>query len=215
MAARTLEELPVLPLMGDVLFPNGLVALAMHRTEWDRRERELTSGPVLLAAIRPGRERQERARSLYRFGTVAGLVARHVGEVTVELMAIGLDRGKVEAYIGEGDQLRALVRPVLAPQKGKYDERSVLSELRVTLRHLGRFDPLATQLYDEVLSPVDDPWQLTDLIAANLLDSVEDQQRVLETRDPLKRVELVREHLRRLELTLTRSPWSEPSAYLN
>lgn len=209
------DELPVVPLMGDVLFPHGVMELGMSCEEWERRAPELEPGPVLMVAVRPGREHWERARSLYRFGTVAALVPERLEGDVIHLVTVGIDRAKVDAYYEAAGNLHAVVRPVPGPRKGKHDERSLLDELRLTLRHIGRFDPMTAQLFEEVLTPIDDPWQLTDLVAANLLDSVDDRQRVLETRDPLKRVGFIREHLRRLELTYSRAPWTTPAAFLN
>lgn len=212
----TTEELPVLPLWGEVLFPNGLISIDVDRFEWRRRLADLDAGPVLLATIRPGCEGDERRTSLYRVGTVAALAPQRMGQHTVEVLAVGLDRARVDAYFGQGENVRALIRPLAAPRKARAHDTRLLQELRVTLRHLGRYDSGTSRLFDEVFAPIDDPWQLVDIVAANLIDTVEEQQQVLELKDPMARLDLVRAHLRRLELIFTRSAWGgASSAFLN
>jgi Lon protease-like protein len=198
MVRRALEEFPVLAVMHDVLFPNGVVTLQLCYREWDRRSDDLCGGLVLVATLRPGRELRDRAAGLYRVGTIARIVPQRLFDEHVELAAVGLERARVRGYRRHDLDLRALAQPFAAAQDTAAGA-ALLRELRITLQHLAGLDRRVAQLYAEVFAPIDDPWQLTDLIAANLLQSLQARQRLLSARNPDARVSLIRELLRQLE----------------
>jgi ATP-dependent Lon protease len=194
-----MEELPVLPVTGEVLFPNGVLGLSLDPKAWEGLAKVVEAGPVLVVARRNESFRLRDPSGLYRTGTVAYVARTETTRTAVEVVALGLTRGVVESFSGCEPSLRALVTHRPALPVAEVDEEAVLRELRAALRRIARFDAAVSDTLRQVLGPVDDAWQLVDFIGANLMDSLADRQAVLEARNPLRRLELVRAHLRRLE----------------
>lgn len=198
------DELLVMPVDDEVLFPHGMLALVLP--PWAALDVDAVNAddPALFLTRRPGRKGSNKRRDLYRVGTVARLLATRFPDGSTEVLAFGLARASVQSFRGPDLELRARVcwldehGPVAA------DGPAVLSELKSTVRRIVSVVPSLPEDLEEALMPIDDPWQLVDLIAANMVGQVADRQRVLETRDPQKRLELVRGHLARLERSFGR-----------
>jgi len=208
-------ELIVLPADDKVLFPHGALTTVLAPEDAFAVEDIIDRGPVLFVARRPGHTQRDNHRALYRTGTIAELVGRELPDGSVHLTALGLARAKVESYRGREPFLYAqVVVPAEAPISG-VDEQSVLHELRAAVVRLGQIDPLVEPEVVQELLPIDDAWQLVDLIGGNLVPELEDRQRILETWNRYDRLELVRRHLRQRELTFALPGRRPPAAYLH
>lgn len=195
-------ELFVVPVADEVLFPGGVLSTVLSAEEGFDIEELIDSGPVLFVTRQPVLIRRRKHRGLYLTGTIAELSSMESPDGTVFLEARGLARATVESYRGREPSLFARVvarsdSPVMSAEEAR-----VLHELRAGLRRIARVDPRIELDVLRELMPLGDPWQLVDLVAGNFVPSVEDRQRLLEASDRLERLELLRGHLQRLELTL-------------
>lgn len=208
-------ELFVVPVDDEVLFPHGVLNTVLSPEEAFDVEELIDQGPVLFVARRPGLARHKGHRGLYRTGTIAELAATESPDGTVHVVAMGLARASVERYRGREPSLYAQVTARAEAPVSGVDESRVLHELRAAIRRIGRVDRRVEQELVRELMPIGDTWQLVDLIAGNLVPELEDRQRLLETWNRYARLELVREHLRRIELTFSLPGDRPPDAYLN
>jgi ATP-dependent Lon protease len=191
------ETLAVLPLRNAVLFPHTAISVDVR----GKLAQRIGSGSVtqmVAIAQRDWSVADPGPTDLYAVGTVASLYPvqrsepmrlRIEGKTRVRvvewLKADGAFEAKVEA-IAEGDtpyehaeawlwELRQLAMPLL-------DERGV------------------TQNVVRSVKKVTSPFTLADLLASNLLQTVQERQVILEAAPPQARVERVLKHLRRISV---------------
>lgn len=208
-------ELFVVPVTDEVLFPHGVLNTVLSPEAALDLEEVIDQGPVLFVARRPGRARPTGHRGLYRTGTIAELAATASPDGSMHVVALGLARATVESYRGREPSIYARVSAPAEARVSGVDETRVLHELRAAVRRIGRVDPRVERELVRELMPIGDLWQLVDLIGGNLVPELEDRQRLLETWNRYARLELVRDHLRRIELTLALPGERPPGVYLN
>ncbi|MEW6435099.1 MAG: LON peptidase substrate-binding domain-containing protein [Myxococcota bacterium] len=207
-------ELFVVP-ADEVLFPHDVLVTAVSPMVALDLEEAIDAGPVLFLARRAGASRGSGRAGLYRTGTIAQLSTVEAPDGRVYLMARGLARATVEGFAG---RLPSLYARVLAPPEAPVfgvDEARVLHELRASVRRIARSDPhLEPELVEELMG-ITEVWPLVDVVAGHLVPSLEDRQGLLETWNRFRRLELLRAHLRRLELTGALPGGRPPDAYLH
>ncbi len=178
-----LEELPVLPLRGTVVFPLTVVPLAAAQPRSLRLIDEVMSGDRRVALVLQKNDEQENAgpEDVYLTGTVATIhQMMRVPDGSVRLAIQGLERVRLNGFTREEPFLVAKVRP--APETV---EESVEVEAlsRNTVDLFQRLVSLVSHLPDELITAalnVDDPKHLVYLVATNLRMESEERQRLLE-----------------------------------
>ncbi|EQD66348.1 ATP-dependent protease LA, partial [mine drainage metagenome] len=187
--------LPVLPLRDVVVYPHMVIPLFVGREKSMRAleaamesERQI----LLVAQTSPDIEEPGEAE-LFRTGTVASVLQMlKLPDGTVKVLAEGKFRAEVTGYRREHDMLLAEYRELDPVYSREERELDVVSRTLVSL-----FEQLVKQsrkLPPEVLatlSGIDDAGRLADTIAAHLSVRIADKQKVLETADVGKRLELL------------------------
>ncbi|MBE6441578.1 MAG: endopeptidase La [Desulfovibrio desulfuricans] len=195
------EVLPVLPVRDVVIFNYMILPLFIGREKSVHAvDAALKSGRHLLVCAQKEESTEEPGpQDLYTVGTVVQVMRMlKMPDSRVKILVQGVSRARISGYPQVDPYLEARIEPV-AEQTPATDAtveallRSVReqSEKVLTLRGLSSPDVLA------VLQGVDDPGRLADLIAANMRMKTADAQRILETENPVERLELVNSQLQR------------------
>jgi ATP-dependent Lon protease len=207
---RIPSELPVLPLKDIVTFPYMIVPLLVTReksilaieqsVEKDRL--------ALMVSQRDPRVEDPGPEDMFPIGTV-GVIMRMIRlpDDKLRILVQGLTRARLSRCDAKAGYLWAEIETISEPRPPQLLEaeallRSVRSNLQ-TASQLGKeFSPEVMV----VLQNLDDLGRLADLAASNLQLSVREGQSVLETIDPVKRLQKVNEFVaRELELLVVQN----------
>ncbi|HZX72519.1 MAG TPA: endopeptidase La [Rhodanobacter sp.] len=190
-----LDALPVLPLRDVVVYPHMVIPLFVGRDKSMRALERAMEGErqiLLLAQKSPDIDDPE-ISDLHEVGTLAGVLQLlKLPDGTVKVLVEGQSRVAVEGFEVVDGMLTARSRLIEPAYNVKERELDVVSRTLISL-----FEQLVKQsrkLPPEVLaslSGIDDPSRVADSIAAHLSVRMADKQKVLETADVGKRLELL------------------------
>ena len=199
-------ELPVVPLRQFVVFPYMAIPLFLARDRTIQAVDDALAGDrcvLLTAQIDPELDDPE-ATGLYRHGTVAMVMrSMRLPDGRVKVLVQGLARAEIEDFIDRDSALWACVRPLPADCEPAWsvEIEAVMRAVRSRVEELLALKNLPPEVLS-VISNVQEPGRLADLVASNLKLRLEDAQEILEIQEPLARLRRVDALLRReLEVT--------------
>ena len=194
------EELAVLPLRGVVVYPITFQALSVGQPRSIQLVDDATVNKQVIGLVtaldvdneEPGPD------DVYQVGVAANIHRMiKAPDGTIRLLVQGIERIRIEEWVGEEPYLRARVS-VLPDQIEESLEVEALMRNAVDL--LRRLVSLVSQLPDELLMAainLDDPRQLVYFIATNIRMEIPDAQAILE-------IDSVREKLLKLTTIMTK-----------
>ena len=189
------DALPVLPLRDVVVYPHMVIPLFVGRDKSMRALERAMEGErqILLVAQKSPDIDDPEISDLHQVGTLAGVLQLlKLPDGTVKVLVEGQSRVAVEDFHESNGMLMARSRLIEPAYNAKERELDVVSRTLISL-----FEQLVKQsrkLPPEVLaslSGIDDPSRVADSIAAHLSVRMADKQKVLETADVGKRLELL------------------------
>jgi ATP-dependent Lon protease len=214
------EEIPrvlsILPLRGSVLFPGGVLPVALGRRKSISLVQASVSGDPLdvltgiigVFAQRHAEEEDPDGSGLFEMGTVARLLkVQMMDEDHSAIVLQGLERLRVVEMLRELPYLQARVEP-LADGTPVSDAEAVEALGRSLKKHALEFLALSPGLPPaaaQLVQSIQHPGHLADLIATNIVLPVEEKQAVLETVDLKARLQLVQAIVEREKRSLRAS----------
>jgi len=194
-------QLPVVPLRDTVMFPYMVLPLVVTLPRAIKAVDHALSDKrmVLLAAQRHPVEEGSETEELYSVGII-GVILRmlKLPDERLRVLVQGLARAKVNRLIEGTAFLVADVEPIDDPKV------EITMEIEATMRSvrdsLALASSIGQKISPEVLlvaNNVEEPGRLADLTASNLELKLEDAQQVLETLEPVARLQRVNDLLTR------------------
>jgi len=193
-------EASVLPLRDAVLFPNMVTPLFIgHEPTLAAIEDAVRAGETMVGlAQRDANVEDPTPADMYTLGTeVAVSRTLHIPDGTASVLTQGRRRVQVLEFLEGEKGLRVLVRPI-GEHVDKTNEiaalmRAVLSMFEKCVQ-LNRSLPEDAYVY---AMNIEDPGWLADLVGSALSLALADRQKILETLDPVDRLELIHGFLRK------------------
>lgn len=195
------DVLPVLPVRDVVIFNYMILPLFIGRENSVRAvDAALKNGRYLLVCAQKEESTDEPGpQDLYAVGTVVQVMRMlKLPDSRVKILVQGVSRARITDYRRIEPYMEAQIEAVTEQMSASNATVEALlrsvrdqSEKVLHLRGLASPDVLS------VLQGVDDPGRLADLIAANMRMKTVDAQRILETENPVERLELVNAQLQR------------------
>lgn len=199
---ETRVTLPILPIRGIVLFPGMIVPLTIGRPSALKLvDSELPENKQLgLVTQRDEQLDHPEPSDLFEVGVSAQVVKliRQPDGVVVLIVQV-LRRIALESFVQTEPYLRAIVQPVntLLPEGDDTELQASFNNLRRSALKLLELSPEIPDQARAALISVEQPEQLTDLLAGNLGIDLAAKQRILEEADLLRRMRLAQEALQR------------------
>lgn len=191
--------LPVLAVRDVVVFNYMILPLFIGRDKSVRAvEAALEKGRHLFVCTQRDEANEDPAPAdMYEVGSVVNVMRMlKMPDGRIKVLVQGVQRARVDEFFQTEPYMVARITPleeesspVDATVEAMLRSARELSEKILALRGIATADVMT------VLQSVDDPGRLADLIAANLRLKVEDAQSILETLNPLARLELVNSQL--------------------
>lgn len=193
------EEIPVITLPNLAFFPQALLPLHIFEPRYREMLRDVlaTNRLLAVAGLNPKGGSSE-FEPLYRIATI-GIVRACQGNNngTSNLLLQGLTRVEVQAITNEQPYRRIRIK-ALASNPGAENEENL--RLQATLAGLittrQRLSGTISNDFARFLKTVKDPEIFADLAAFNICEDPRLKQKLLETLDVHKRLELLNRHLR-------------------
>jgi len=199
----TLDTLPVLALRNFVLFPGVAAPIQAGRPKTLKAiEKALETGekPRIFAVTQRHPEEEAGVEDLHTIGTVARILQVQRGLDGMQLLIQGDHRGIAVRVTEEDDFFQAVVRDV--EELGPLSEddptfAALYREAREKAAELGERSGLPSEGVQQLLSSIDDPGRLADLVAGYSDIPVEQKQMLLETLSVEERLRRVLVHVQR------------------
>ncbi len=194
------ETVPLLPVRDIVVFPFMIVPLFVGRERSiNAVDMALTRDRFLFLAAQKDISKEEpEIADIHSFGTV-GMIMRmlKLPDGRVKILVQGLTRARLRRFIQEQPAYTVSVEKV-----DEVDHPTLTVETEALMRNvkdqLERLTSLGRMISPEVMMIIEhlqEPGRVADLVASNLNLKVSDAQIVLETVDPLRRLEIVNDYL--------------------
>ncbi len=180
---KQLQNIPILPLRGLVVYPQTAVPLLVGQARSIRLVENVVEGKTLigLVASRDAENPEPSPEDLYDFGTSAVVHRKfRAPDGTVRLLVQGSERIKIEEFLTESPHLRARVVAVPEETEEGLTIEALMRNVGDQFRRLGE---LAQNIPGELLSStlaLDDPIQMLYTIATYMRIGLEDAQNLLE-----------------------------------
>lgn len=194
------EQLPMLPVRDIVVFPYMILPLYVGRESSIRAVEEALAKNrlIFLASQKDLAEENPKPESIYKVGTIAMIMRmRKLPDGRVKVLIQGIAKGQIKSYSKHDPYFEVSCEkiPDMATPGSPIEFEAMI---RTAKEHLEKIIALGRMLSPDillVLDDVSDPGRMADLIASNLGLKVNDAQRVLETHEPKKRLQLINEIL--------------------
>jgi ATP-dependent Lon protease len=191
---KRLQTVPLLPLRDIVVFPHMVVPLFIGR-ERSISALEFAMGQekyVLLCTQKDARRDEPREAEIHRVGTLASILQMlRLPDGTVKVLIEGKHRGAIRNFLADTNFFQVEVEEL----RESWENSPELEALRrAALSAFETYAKLNKKVPQEALQTVssfDDPCRLGDTIAGHLAIKSDEKQALLETLDPIRRLEKV------------------------
>jgi len=191
---QEMKRVPMMPVRDMVIFPQQMTPFIVGREASVRALEEALAGDkkIFLSTQHDASIDDPKPEEIYAVGTLANIVQSvKLPDGNIKVLVEGVERARALSISTEEGFFRATLR-LLA---GKMENTPQVEQLVQKVTNLyEQFIKLSQSLnYDTMIAAarVDDPSRLSDTIAANLQLPVDEKQDLLETADPLERLNRV------------------------
>lgn len=194
------NELPILPLRNNVLFPGVVIPITVGRDKSIRLIREANRGNKIIGVVSQKNQEEESPEfdDLHKVGTVAQIVRMlKMPDGSSTVIIQGKRRFRMESLVQSEPYLKARVEML---EESRVDSKD--KEMEVAFKSIRE---LALQIIQEspnipseasfAIGNIDSPTFLVNFISSNMNADVSKKQEMLEELDMHKRVMKVLEHL--------------------
>ena len=188
---QEMKRVPMMPVRDMVIFPQQMTPFIVGREASVRALEEALAGDkkIFLSTQHDASVDDPKPEEIYAVGTLANIVQSvKLPDGNIKVLVEGVERARAVSITVEEGFFRATVR-LLGAKIEPSPQVQQLVEKTTTLYE--QFIKLSQSLnYDTMIAAarVDDPARLSDTIAANLQLPVDEKQDLLETVDPLERL---------------------------
>ena len=191
---QELKRVPMMPVRDMVIFPQQMTPFIVGREASVRAHEEALAGDkkIFLSTQHDASIDDPKPEEIYAVGTLANIVQSvKLPDGNIKVLVEGVERARSLSISSEEGFFRANIRLLSA----RIETTPQVEQLVQKVTNLyEQFIKLSQSLnYDTMIAAarVDDPSRLSDTIAANLQLPVDEKQDLLETADPLERLNRV------------------------
>jgi ATP-dependent Lon protease len=194
--------LPMLPVRDIVIFPYMIIPLFVGRDSSIKSVEESLSRSdrlIFLASQKDINDEHPAADGIYRTGTVALIMRmRKLPDGRIKILTQGLTKARIKEFTHEQPFYEVKIEPIVESALDKNSESEAL--MRTIREQIDKVISLGKPLAPDILMVVDDindPGRLADVVSANLGLKVSEAQDILETNDPVERLQKIYNILKR------------------
>ena len=194
------DTLPLLPVRDVVIFPFMIVPLFVGRERSiSAVDAALTKDRLIFATTQKDVSKEDpEPEDLYASGTVCMIMRMlKLPDGRVKILVQGLTRATVDKFVQTKPSYTVTIEKVkeTALPSVSLEIEAMMRTVKEQLEKLASLGKVVFQEVIMVLDNIHDPGRMADLVAANLGLKIDEAQSVLDTLDPVKRLEKVNEYL--------------------
>ncbi len=195
---QEMKRVPMMPVRDMVIFPQQMTPFIVGREASVRALEEALAGDkkIFLSTQHDASVDDPKPEEIYAVGTLANIVQSvKLPDGNIKVLVEGVERARAISIAAEEGFFRATVRLLSARVEPSPQVEQTVQKITGLYE---QFIKLSQSLnYDTMIAAarVDDPARLSDTIAANLQLPVDEKQDLLETVDPLERLNRIGEIL--------------------
>ena len=188
---QEMKRVPMMPVRDMVIFPQQMTPFIVGREASVRALEEALAGDkkIFLSTQHDASVDDPKPEEIYAVGTLANIVQSvKLPDGNIKVLVEGVERARAISIAAEEGFFRATVRLLGARVEDSPQVKQIVEKVTGLYE---QFIKLSQSLnYDTMIAAarVDDPSRLSDTIAANLQLPVDEKQDLLETVDPLERL---------------------------
>ena len=193
-------KIPVVALRGLVVFPEQLLHFDVGREKSIKAVEESAAGghSIFLVAQKHIATENPKLDDIYRYGVIAKVdqIIKIPGKNgrLIHISVRGICRARIHTLTDNGKYLEGEIVPLKAKKIRESEKEYSAALVRSTKDTFAEYSENAPRIPDDIFTEIiemKDPGRLADFIAGNIMLEVEDRQAVLETLDPVERLEEV------------------------
>lgn len=196
------QQLPLLPVRDVVIFPYMILPLFVGRDSSISAVEEALKRERLIFLTTQKNIHQEipAPESLYDTGTVAMIMRmRKLPDGRLKLLVQGLTKAKITAFQKTAPYFEVAFSQITDESNTPISEEIIrlMNEVKIAVNRVASLGKVIPPDMNIVLDDIREPGRLADIVASNLGLKVPESQLLLETTDPVFRLNLVLEYLKR------------------
>lgn len=177
------SEILILPMSNMLIFPYVVAPLIISDERRMAMINEVLSDRKIIGifARKPGYEEDDRL-DLYKVGTAVLILKMfRVSDGNMGLMIQGLSRIKLKSIIGEEPYLKGKIEVVKEDSTESVRIEALVRETTEIFKQIINMSPFIPDEMTALISDIENPGRLADLITSNLKVDLKDRQKILET----------------------------------
>ncbi|HPR62820.1 MAG TPA: endopeptidase La [Thermoanaerobaculia bacterium] len=196
------DRLPIVPIKDVVIFPYTVLPLSIGRERSVHAVDEALSGHrmIFFVSQKDAEKEEPSPEDIFDVGTVAVVVRMmKLLDGQMRILVQGVTRGKIETLTQTDPSFSAKIQ-ILEDKKVEEETIVVEALIRAVKQNLEKVVSQGKTISPDIVALATDqnnPGRLADLVAANLDLKVSEAQTILETLEPIRRLQLVNAHLER------------------
>ncbi|HVU51687.1 MAG TPA: LON peptidase substrate-binding domain-containing protein [Polyangia bacterium] len=192
--AAALQRLPMFPLPGVVLLPHALLPLHIFEERYRAMTRDALTGSrfIVVSLIAPGESETAEKPAVQRIAGVGEIMMAHeLPDGRFNLVLRGRARIRIDEELASPRPYREVAATVLPdlPVLDRDELRDADQSLRALVGQLADAIPEGGEVLRQVVAAQDTPAELVDVLTAQLVFEPATRQRLLETREVMRRIE--------------------------
>lgn len=191
-AKKIPEELPILPIKGTIVFPLIIVPLVAVKERAIKLIDDALEGDKILGLVAQKNQKKEipGKDDVYRVGT-ASTIAKMLRfpDGSLRLLVQGISRIRIKEFTQEEPYLKATVKIIEERWEKGVKVEALMRNIVSMFQRLIELSPHLPEELEAIVINIEEPGRLADFIVANLNFELEDKQKILETFDPVKRLQ--------------------------
>ncbi|NOY45052.1 MAG: endopeptidase La [Deltaproteobacteria bacterium] len=193
------RALPLIPLRDVVVFPHMVIPLFVGRDKSIAALEEAMAGDrdILLAAQKEAKINDPEPSDIHEVGTIGAIIQLlKLPDGTVKVLVEGKRRARIRAFLSTDRYFLTQVEELPEPDQESTEARAIM---RTVVEGFAEYVKLNRKLPSELVGSaetIEEPGRLADTIASHLSLKTADKQELLETADPIRRLERLYELMR-------------------
>ncbi|MCC2252200.1 endopeptidase La [Virgibacillus sp. AGTR] len=187
-------QLPLLPLRGLLVFPSMVIHLDVGRAKSIAalEKAMMDDQEIFLAAQKKDRLEEPEPKDIYSTGTLATVKQMiKLPNGTIRVLVEGLYRGEIVRYVEQNEEFVVEIKKLEDIQTDYHEEEALMRSLLNQFEQYIKVSRKLTHETFDIVSDIEEPGRLADMITSHLSLKIKEKQELLETtnvKDRLKQL---------------------------
>ena len=194
------EELAILPLKGTVIYPGLALPLIIGRERSIHLIDEALAGEKIIGVMtqKDPKIQEPTPDDIYLVGTAVSILKMvRVSEKDIRVVVQGITRINIQEFVETDPYYKARITPIEEDEIEGPETDALITTIKELFRKVVELSPQVPSELTSMITSLTNPGMLSDFVISSLNIPIEEKQEILETIEPMKRLNRVMEILQR------------------